>query len=385
MASKRDYYEVLGVPKSASADEIKRAFRQSAKKYHPDQNPDDPSAEEKFKEINEAYEVLSDDDKRQRYDQFGHAGVDPNFGGGPGGGFGGYQWSSTGDVFGDIFSMFTGGSSSRRPRGPQPGRDVQVTLSITLEEAAFGCKKSFSIHREEKCETCHGTGAAPGTQRKTCPKCHGSGTERAQNLFGMATTVTCSACNGQGTVIDQPCSTCRGHGLVSQSRNIKNVEIPAGIDDGQGIALNGQGSASPSGGPNGDLIVFVRVKPHKSFVREGFDITSTLKIPFALAALGGDTDIPTLDGDISYHIPAGTQPGDVIRLQGHGIVRGRRGDNRVRGDHRVRVQIEVPRKLNDRQRQILVEFEESFGRSAAKTQEKHSFFDKVKDAFDPKN
>lgn len=386
MATKRDYYEALGVEKGASQDEIKRAFRQKAKKLHPDQNPDDKNAEEKFKEINEAYEVLSNAEKRQAYDQYGHAGVDPNFGAGGGNGFGGFQWQTAGgsDFINDFINMFSGGGSTRtRQRGPQAGKNVQIQLTITLEEAAFGCKKDFSIRRDEKCDTCHGSGAKPGTQRRTCPKCKGSGTEPVQGFFGMS-YATCSACHGAGSVIDEPCSACHGRGLVNRTRNIKNVEIPAGIEDGQGIALNGQGSASQAGGPNGDLYVFVRVKAHKTFHREGFDLNCDLKISFGIAALGGEVDIPTLEGSMKYQIPAGTQPGDVIRIPGQGIVRLRRGDSLTRGDLKVRVQIDVPRKLNDRQRQLLIELEESFGR-VGKSAEKQGFFEKVRDAFDPKN
>lgn len=373
--SKKDYYEVLGIQKGASETEIKKAFRKQAMKYHPDQNQGNQEAEERFKEINEAYEVLSDSQKRAQYDQFGHAAFDPSMGGGAGGaGYGAYGFD--GFDLGDLFGSFFGGGRNARRNAPERGADLRKDMSISFEEAAFGCKKEFSIMRSENCDVCHGTGAKSGSDVVTCAQCNGTGEIR--NTMGFFTTVsTCPNCRGEGKVIQQPCTSCRGRGRVSKSRTV-TINIPAGIDNGQTISLGGQGEPGKRGGPAGDLFVSVRVLPHKLFIRDGFDIKLDMKIPFALAALGGEVTIPTLDGEVCHNISAGTQPGDVIRLHDKGISK-LRGDGK--GDLKVRVQIEVPKKLNEKQRELLVQFEESFGRAVNSKQGGKSFFEKVKDAF----
>ena len=383
--AKRDYYEVLGVQKGASADEIKKAFRQMAKKYHPDMNPGDKEAEAKFKEVNEAYEVLSDDQKRAQYDQFGHAAFDQTAGGGYGGyssgGFGGFGG------FDDILSSFFGGGGrTARRNGPEPGADLRYDLTISFEEAAFGAKKEFTIQRSENCEACGGSGAKEGTSRKTCPTCGGSGQVRTmQNtvLGSFAQVTTCQQCHGEGTIIEEPCPSCKGRGRVNRTRSI-TVKIPAGIDDEQTISLNGQGEPGRRGGPQGDLYVVVHVKPHKLFKRKGYDLYMDYKISFATAALGGKVTLPTLDGDLEYNVAPGTQPGETVRIAGKGVQRLRQSS---RGDLYVKLIVEVPKRLNERQKDLLREFEESFGRKAESAQkekkgEKKGFFDKVKDALD---
>jgi molecular chaperone DnaJ len=382
MSNKRDYYEVLGVEKSASDADIKSAFRKMAKKYHPDLNPGDKEAEAKFKEINEAYEVLSDSQKRAQYDQFGHAAFDPTMGGGAGGYGGGFNGFGGFDVE-DIFGSFFGGGarSQQRRNGPERGADLQYDLTITFEEAAFGCKKEFSIIRNENCQTCGGTGAKPGTERKTCPRCDGTGQIRTtQNTFmGSFTSVSpCPECKGEGTIVSDPCPACKGKGRANRSRNI-SVNIPAGIDNGQTISLRGEGEPGRRGGPSGDLYVNIRVKPHKLFVRKGSDLFCEMSVSFATAALGGEIMIPTLEGEIPYNLSAGTQPGDNLRLAGKGIPRLRQSS---RGDLNVRVKIEVPRKLNERQRELLKEFEEAGGRKVTGDGKRQGFFEKIKDAFD---
>lgn len=377
--AKRDYYEVLGVLKDASADDIKKAFRVLAKKYHPDMNPDDKEAEARFKEVNEAYEVLSDSQKRAQYDQFGHAAFDPSAGGFGGaynaGGFSGFGG------FDDILnSFFGGGFSSARGRrnGPEPGADLRYDMNLTFEEAAFGGKKSFTIQRNENCEACHGTGAKDGTKKRTCPTCNGTGqVSSVQNsIFGQVRQVTtCSTCRGEGSIIDEPCGVCKGRGRVARTRSI-TVTIPAGIDDGQTISLNGQGEPGRRGGPNGDLFVVVHVKPHKLFRRKGYDLSLDHSISFATAALGGTITSPTLEGDMEYTVPAGTQPGEIVRIPGKGIQRLRQNG---KGDMFVRLVVEVPRKLSDKQKELLIQFEESFGKKAAPQKGKKSFFEKVKD------
>lgn len=376
---KRDYYEVLGVSKGASDDDLKRAYRKLAKKYHPDVNPGDKDAEAKFKEVNEAYSVLSDKEKRARYDQFGHAGVDPSYGGGAGG-FGGFDM---GDIdLGDIFGSFFGGGGfggfgggGGRRNGPQKGESLRASLTITFEEAAFGCEKEISLNRTEPCDACQGSGCEPGTTADTCPDCRGTGTVRIQQrtpLGVMASTATCSKCRGTGKIIHTPCKACGGTGSVKKSKRI-TVTIPAGIDDGQAISLRGQGNAGKNGGPAGDLIVSVRVKPHPQFQREGTTVLYEHKVTFYQAAMGAELEIPTIDGKVKYELPEGTQSGTTFRLKGKGIPA---LNGRGRGDQYVTVYIETPRNLNKEQKEALKKFAESMGDSNYEARPK--FFKKFK-------
>ncbi len=343
--------------KNATDDEIKRAFRQQAKKYHPDMNPGNKEAEAKFKEVNEAYEVLSDSNKRAQYDQFGHEG--PNMGGGYGaggfegfGGFGGVE---------DIFETFFGGGmgGGRRSRsGPTRGSDLQVRIVIRFEEAAFGVKKDVTVTRNETCEACHGSGAKPGTEPKTCPTCHGTGQVRAvqQTILGqMQTQRTCETCHGTGKIVSDPCPECTGKGTVRRTRTI-TIDIPAGIDDGQQITLRGQGEPGQRGGPAGDLYVAVSVRPHAKFRRQQYDLHQDMNISFAQAALGDEVEVPTLEGTVSYKIPEGTQPGPVFRLRGQGV-KNLRGSGK--GDMYVRVQVEVPRRMNAKQKEALRAYDDA--------------------------
>ena len=372
MADKRDFYEVLGVGRGATDDEIKKAYRKLAKKYHPDLNPDDNSAEQKFKEVSEAYEILSDKEKRSRYDQFGHAGVDPNFGAGGGGGFGGFGGFDMGDIFGDIFGGFGGfGGGRSARRGPQRGSNVSTEVTITFEEAAFGCEKEINLSRIETCPDCSGSGAKPGTEVTTCSVCGGRGqvtTTQRTILGNMQTVTTCSACGGKGKVAKEPCSKCAGKGRVKKGRKIK-VKIPAGIDDGQTISLGGQGNAGEQGAPSGDLYVSVFVRPSQMFERNGFDVSYKMDISFAEAALGATVEVPTLDGKVKYEIPEGTQPGTVFRFKGKGIPYLKRNG---RGDQYVMVNVVVPKKLTNKQKELLKEFA---GMTNGKEKSK-GFFDK---------
>ena len=350
---KRDYYEVLGVAKSASEDELKKAYRKLAKQYHPDLNPGDKTAEAKFKEINEAYEVLSDKEKRARYDQFGHAGVDPNFGAG---GFG-------------------GGGSARRNNGPMKGETMRASVTISFEEAAFGCEKEVSVDRMEQCGTCHGNGCAAGTTPEVCPDCHGTGQVqvRRQTPMGVfATSSPCGRCGGKGKIIHQPCPDCRGSGAVRRRKTIQ-VSIPAGIDNGQTISVRGQGSAGKNGGPAGDLLVTITVRPHELFRREGTSVLCDAPITFAQAVLGAELEIPTIDGKVKYDLPEGTQSGTTFRLKGKGIPA---INGRGRGDQYVTVYIETPRNLNREQKEALKKFAESVGDN--NYEERRKFFRKFK-------
>lgn len=374
--NKRDYYEVLGVEKTASADEIKRAYRKKAMQYHPDRNPDNPEAEAKFKEAGEAYEVLSDQDKRARYDQYGHAGVDPNFN--PGyGGFGGGGFSGFGD-FGDIFSdIFGGGSARSSANAPRRGENVGARIEVTFEEAAFGVEKEVTAARIENCSACSGTGSADGAV-ETCDRCRGTGQVRTtQNFMGMTmqSTAACPQCNGKGKVIKTPCSTCKGKGKVRRNKKV-NVRIPAGVDDEQVVRVKGEGNVGANGGPNGDLMVEINIRKHKIFQREGMNVICEMPISFTQAALGAELVIPTLDGKVKYTIPEGTQTGTVFRLSNLGIpdVYNR---NR-RGDQLVRVTVETPTKLNKEQKELLRQLEDSLG----DTPKRKKFFDAVKDFFD---
>lgn len=383
MSTKRDYYEVLGVDKNADAQAIKKAYRKLAMQYHPDRNPDNKEAEEKFKEINEAYEVLSDDTKRQTYDQFGHEGVNGQggFGGqGFGGqGFGGFE-DIFGDMFGDIFGGGFGGGRARR-RGPERGADIKHTVNISFEEAAFGKKVSVKINRSEECDECHGTGAKAGTGRKTCPTCNGAGEVRTvqRTPFGnIASSRPCTACDGEGEIIDSPCTKCGGKGNTRKVKTIE-VDIPAGIDDGQMIKLSGQGEVGSKGGPRGDLYIVINVKPHSLFTRDGNDVYFEMPITFAQAALGDEIEVPTLDGKVKYTVPEGTQTGTVFRLREKGIPRLRSSS---RGDQYVKVIVDTPKKLNETQKELLREFAKSCGEDVH--EKKKTFGQKIEDMFKKK-
>ena len=354
--NKRDYYEVLGVQKGAQDAEIKKAYRKLAKENHPDLHPGDKEAEARFKEINEAYEVLSDSDKRARYDQFGFAGVDPNYGaGGFGGGFeGSFDFGDLGDIFGSFFGGGFGGGGRART-GPQRGESLRMGMTISFEEAAFGCEKEVSLERVEQCETCRGTGAAPGTSAETCSNCGGSGQvqQRRQTPMGVfATTGTCPRCGGKGKIVSSPCKDCGGSGQVRRRRTVK-VSIPAGIDNGQIISLRGQGNAGKNGGPAGDLQIVITVEPHPLFRRDGSSVYCEAPITFTQAVLGGEMEIPTIDGKVKYDIPEGTQTGSTFRLRGKGIPN---MTGRGRGDQFVTVYIETPRNLNREQKEALKKF-----------------------------
>ncbi|QSX05809.1 molecular chaperone DnaJ [Sedimentibacter sp. zth1] len=376
--AKRDYYEVLGLSKGADDKEIKSAFRKLAKQYHPDLNPDNKEAETKFKEINEAYEVLSDSEKKAKYDQFGHAAFDPNqgFGGGGfSGGFGGFE-DIFGDIFGDVFGG--GGRSSARRNGPRQGSDLKIKLNIKFEEAAFGTKKEIKINRIEKCSTCGGSGAKNGTSKKKCSTCGGTGTVRTvqRTPFGQfASTQTCSTCGGTGEVVEHPCQACNGSGKEKKTRNI-TINIPAGVDTNSVIPLRGEGNHGEKGGPSGDLYVYISVKEHDIFERDGNDVWCEIPISFTKAALGGYIEVPTLEGKVKYDIPEGTQTGTVFRLKNRGI-KNVRGINK--GDQYVRVKIEVPKKLTEKQKNILSQFAQECGEEH--DGEKKGFFDKIKDSF----
>ena len=372
---KRDYYEVLGVSKGASEDEIKRAYKKLARKYHPDMNPGDKEAEEKFKEVNEANEVLSDPDKKARYDQFGFAGVDPNYGAGGGYGAGGFDFGDLGDIFGSFFGGGFGGGGQRRRNGPQRGESIRMSVSVDFIEAAFGCEKEVTVERSEQCPTCKGNGCAPGTTPEVCPDCHGSGavTQSQRTPFGvMQTQAVCGKCRGTGKIIHQPCPNCHGSGRARKRKTVK-VNIPAGIDNGQTISLRGQGHAGKNGGPNGDLLITVMVKPHDIFRREGTSVFCEAPITFTQAVLGAEMEIPTIDGKVKYTIPEGTQTGTVFRLRGKGIpVLNGHG----RGDQYVTVTIETPRGLNREQKEALKKFSETLGEGNYEKQ--RSFFKKFK-------
>ena len=378
---KRDFYEVLGVAKGASDEEIKKAYRKLAKKYHPDLNPGDKTAEAHFKEVNEAYEVLSDKDKRAKYDQFGHAGVDPNFGaGGYGGGFGGFTDMGDidlGDIFGSFFGGGFGGGGSRR-NGPAKGDTLRTSVTISFEEAAFGCEKEISVARSETCDVCKGSGCAPGTTADTCPDCHGSGViriQRGNGAFSFSTTAQCPKCNGTGKIIHSPCKTCNGAGTVRKNRKI-TIKIPAGIDDGQAISLRGQGGAGKNGGPAGDLIISVRVRPHPQFKRDGNAVYLEQPVTFLQATLGAELEIPTIDGKVKWNLPEGTQPGTTFRLRGKGIPN---VNGRGRGDQFVTVDVQVPRNLSHEQKEALRAYGRAMGELPGEEEEGFKgFIDRMK-------
>ena len=375
--NKRDYYEVLGVGKSATEDEIKKAYRQLAKKYHPDMNPGDKEAEVKFKEVNEAYAVLSDSEKRAKYDRFGHAAFDPSAGGGSGfGGFGGFGGADF--DFGDIFSSFFGGgggSSRSRHNAPIEGDDIGTRVTVTFEEAVFGCKKEVNFVRVENCAECSGSGAAKGTTPETCTTCKGTGrvTVQQQTMLGyMQTQRACSACGGRGKIIKTPCKNCNGKGRVKINKKLE-VNIPAGIDDRQNIVLRGQGSAGINGGPAGDLIIEVRVKEHPIFIRRGNNIYFEVPISFAEAALGAEIEIPMLDGSREkYKIPEGTQSGTDFTMRGKGVAD---VNSKRRGDLIFTATVETPNNLTSEQKELLKKFAASLGENNNK--KKKSFFSKI--------
>lgn len=381
MAEKRDFYEVLGVSKSASEDEIKKAYRKLAKQYHPDLNPDDKSAEAKFKEVNEAYEVLADNDKKARYDQFGHAGVDPNFGGGAGDPFQGAGFDFT-DIFDSFFGGGFGGSRRTNPNAPRRGSDTQASVVISFEEAAKGCKKNISYQQIELCEDCHGSGAEAGTSPKTCPNCNGTGQVKISQRtpFGVVQSAqTCDHCRGAGKIVEKPCAKCDGKGRVRRKKSIE-VAIPAGIDDEQVLSVGGRGNAGMNGGPAGDLHVAVSVRPHAIFERRGNDVWCEMPITFTQAALGAEVTVPTLDGKVSYKIHEGTQPGDTFKLRGKGI---QSLHGRSKGDQFVRIIVEIPKSLNKKQKEMLRELDKAT--DDKNYQKKKSFFSTIKDMMDDKS
>lgn len=379
--NKRDYYEVLGVKKDASAEEIKRAYRKSAMKYHPDRNPGDKDAEEKFKEVGEAYEVLSDEEKRARYDQYGFAGVDPNFGAGAGAGYGG-GFGGFGDFgdLGDIFGEFFGGGSSRRgsqQNAPRRGENVMSRLELTFEEAAFGCEKEVAAQRIENCAACGGTGSADGVI-ETCSQCHGTGQVRTvQNFMGMQmqSSTTCPACSGRGKVIKTPCTTCKGKGKVRRTNRVK-VKIPAGVDAGQSVRVRGEGCVGTNGGVNGDLLVEIYIKRHPIFTRQDNDVLCEVPISFTQAALGAEIEVPTLDGKVKYEIPEGTQTGREFVLRDKGIPEV--GNSRRRGSHRFTVVVETPTRLTKEQKDLLRQLDGTMEVSP----KRKKFIDNLKDFFD---
>ncbi len=377
--NKRDYYEVLGVEKNASDAELKKAYRKLAMKYHPDQNPGDKAAEERFKEINEAYEVLSDPDKKARYDQYGFAGVDPNFNPGFGGG-GGFGFGDLGDILGDFFGGFGGfGGGGSRRSAPQKGQNITAQVEITFEEAAFGTEKEITIPVVENCAKCGGTGCRDGAAPETCPECRGTGTVRTtrQTAFGtFAQQSACPKCGGTGQLIKDPCPTCKGKGKVRRNKKL-SVQIPAGIDNGQSVRVRGEGNVGSHGGPRGDLLVAVAVKRHKLFRRDGANVLCEMPITFTQAALGADIEVPTLDGKVRYHVPEGTQTGSTFRLKGKGMYY---VGYKTRGDQYVTVVVETPTSLTREQKELLRKLENTAGEE---TQPKRKgFFEKLKDNFE---
>ncbi len=381
MADKRDYYEVLGIQKGASEDEIKKAYKKKAREYHPDLHPNDPTCEDKMKEVNEAFEILNDPDKKSRYDQFGHAGVDPNYGGADGaGGFGGF--GDMGDILESIFGGFGFGGGSRgaaSANSPKRGADIQESVTISFMDACKGVKKEISVNKMCTCSSCKGTGAHEGTSADICPDCHGRGSVKAtqRTPFGaISSTKVCPHCSGKGKIIKNPCNSCRGIGRIRSQKTV-SVDIPAGIADQQTIRLGSQGDCGANGGPSGDLLINVNVKPHTLFRREGYDIHCDIPVTYMEAVLGAEIIVPTIDGDVKYNIGEGTQTGTVFRLKGKGIQKVYKTD---RGNQYVKVNVEVPKNLNKKQKDLLKAFENSLTeKNYAKRQ---SFFEKLKKKFD---
>lgn len=391
MADKRDYYEVLGVSKTATDADIKKAFRVLAKKYHPDMHPGDKECEEKFKEAQEAYAVLSDAEKRKQYDQFGHAAFD-----GGAGGAGGFDFSGMdmGDIFGDIFGDFFGGGRRRTNDGPMKGQNLRTSVRITFEEAIFGCEKEIEMVLKDECKTCHGTGAKPGTSPETCSKCGGKGKVvfTQQSFFGTVQNVqSCPECNGSGKVVREKCPDCRGTGYIANRKKIQ-VSIPAGIDNGQSVRIREKGEPGTNGGPRGDLLVEVIVSRHPIFQRQDMNIYSTVPISYAQAALGGEIRINTVDGDVLYEVKAGTQTDTKIRLKGKGVPSLR--NKSIRGDHYVTLVVQVPTGLSAAAKETLRKFDEETGNSlkqadaqkgtasSGKSKKKKGFMDKIKESLD---
>ena len=385
--NKRDYYEVLGVDRGADEATIKKAYRQLAKKYHPDMNPGDKEAEKKFKEASEAYAVLSDAEKRRQYDQFGHAAFEQ--GGGGAGGFGGFDFNGgdMGDIFGDIFGdLFGGGRSRRANNGQMKGANVRTAVRVTFEEAVFGCEKQLDLNLKDECTTCHGTGAKPGTSPETCPKCGGKGqiVYTQQSLFGTVRNVqTCPDCNGSGKIVKEKCADCHGSGYITNRKKIA-VTIPAGIDNGQSIRIREKGEPGVNGGPRGDLLVEIQVERHPIFQRQDMNIYSTAPVTFAQAALGGQIHITTVDGDMAYDIKPGTQTDTKIRLKGKGVPSLR--NKNIRGDHYVTLVVQVPTKLNEEAKEYLRKYDEAvngkINDSKQEKPKKKSFMEKIKETFE---
>lgn len=382
MADKRDYYEVLGIEKGAAEDEIKKAYRTMARKYHPDLHPNDKEAEEKFKEVNEAYEVLSDSEKKARYDQFGHAGVDPSYGAGSGsysggfGGFGGFG-PDVGDIFDSLFGSFGGGRSTNA-NVPRKGQDINRNATISFMDACNGCSVTINIDRYEKCDECNGTGAKAGSSPITCPECNGTGQVKVaqRTPFGSISSIrTCSKCLGKGKIINDPCSKCQGNGRIRVSSK-KEINVPAGINDGQTLQVRGQGDQGINGGPAGDLTVTISVRPDPIFEREGYDIHCEIPITYTQAALGDELTVPTIDGKVKYTISEGTQNGTIFRLRGKGVKKINRNE---RGDQYVKVYVEIPSNLTKKQKDALKEFETSLNEH--NYNKRKTFFDKIKEAF----
>ncbi len=375
--AKRDFYEILGVAKTASEEDIKKAYRKLAMKYHPDRNPDNKEAEEKFKEVKEAYEMLTNPEKREAYDRYGHAGVDPNS---VAGGFGGFGQGGFGDAFGDIFGDIFGGGGGRRNAGPQVyrGADLRYNLEITLEQAAHGFDTTIRVPSWDKCDTCHGSGAKPGSAPVTCTTCHGHGQVRMQQGF-FSIQQTCPKCHGSGKIIPEPCAACGGAGRIKRNKTLE-VKIPAGIDNGMRIRSTGNGEPGTNGGPPGDLYVEIHIKPHEVFQREGDDLHCEMPISFSTAALGGEIEVPTLSGKVSFTVPEGTQTGKTFRLKGKGIKGVRSG---YTGDLFCHVAVETPVKLTDKQKDLLREFDRLTKEGGAKhSPQSKGWMDKVKDFFE---
>lgn len=376
MAEKRDYYEVLGLSKSASDDEIKKAYRKLAKQYHPDLNPGDATAEEKFKEVNEAYGILSDPEKKSRYDQFGHAGVDPSYGGGAGG-FGGFGGMGGMGDFGDMFSSFFGGGfgggGRRNANAPRKGEDIETYVTISFEEAAFGCEKEISLRRRRSCKHCSGTGAKDGKELETCPQCKGSGvvTSVQRTILGnIQSQTTCPTCGGRGKKIKTPCTHCQG-GIVTEDKKLK-VSVPAGIDNDQTLTMRNQAHAGVNGGPDGDVYIYIRVRPHELFERRGTDLYCKIPISLVDASLGTTMQVPTLEGKVEYDLPEGTQTGSTFRFRGKGVTR---IGTKNKGDLYVTVEVEIPRNLSKKQKELLKEFGKTL--EAKNFEKKNSFMEKL--------